>query len=181
MKKSSEDLVKTIQRILKDSNIQYSYDNRSGTFLFTRSLKKGTIRMVQYAIRIKGKSYSIRLISPVGLITRNSYNVLNVALFINSVNRELKQGHFEFDLESGKIQYRCLYTCNGTVPSAKALIRNIQYPAKMFERNSDKLTSIILGQRFIKEDATIDAEKEKNSVRKESCGFAFTNDVVLPF
>lgn len=158
----SMEIASAINEFLVNDNWKFSFEEEYGIFRFGLSLK-GRMKKVDYVIDVKNNNYLVYAISPIGVDSEDSDMMAKMAEFICRVNYGVTNGNFEFDMNSGQIQYKSYIDCADIIPSDTMIRNSINCPAIMFDQYGIGILAIIFGDVTVKE-ALDKCEKSKEEV-----------------
>lgn len=139
-----------INTFLEEDDWRFSFDEKLGIFKFPLNLK-GKMKKINYIIDVERNEYIVYTISPLGADEDDETIMANMAEFICRANYGLRMGNFELDFNDGEIRFKVHVPCNEIIPTTEMIQKSIYCPAKMFERYSSGILSVLFNHTSGKE------------------------------
>lgn len=147
MKKNSYsiEIANIVKKYLYDDGCNYSFDEEHGIFKFSNRIKS-EINEIVYHIYIGEDDMILYGFCPIKADCQNENMMMRMSEFICRANSDLCNGCFEFDFNSGNVNYRCYIDCANVLPSTKIIENSIYYIAAIFKCYAIGITSIIFSE-----------------------------------
>ena len=131
-KKYSKSIAEAINTFLTEDDWNFRFNENKGIFKFSFG-PFGEIRTINYTVLVREDNYDVDATLSLGADINNEQQLMAMAEFVCRANYGLIGGHFEFNVQNGKIRYSHFTDCDEITPTQAMIFNSIYRPIAMVD------------------------------------------------